>query len=76
MEYIETSEFQDLCEEQIVHQLIDHRIPSLTSNSGKVLAVNSGATGLEWVNPVTIYSGSSAPSAATGVDGDIYIQTD
>lgn len=26
----------------------DARIPALTNNSGKVLAVNSGATGLEW----------------------------
>lgn len=30
--------------------LNDARIPSLTGNSGKVLAVNSNADGLEWVN--------------------------
>jgi hypothetical protein len=50
-------------------------LPSMTGNAGKVLAVNSGATGAEWVKPVIIYSGSSAPSSSTGSDGDIYIQT-
>ena len=50
-------------------------LPSYTSNEGKVLAVNSGATGVEWKQVVTIYSGSSAPSSGTGSDGDIYIQT-
>ena len=51
------------------------QLPSKVGNSGKVLAVNSNATGLEWVMPVKIYSGTSAPSSSTGTDGDIYIQT-
>lgn len=50
-------------------------LPSYLNNSGKVLAINSNATGLEWVMPVKIYSGTSAPSSSTGSDGDIYIQT-
>ena len=43
--------------------------------SGKVFY---GATGEQLTGTVTfqtIYSGSSAPSSATGVNGDIYIQT-
>lgn len=50
-------------------------LPSKTSNEGKVLAVNSGATGYEWIRPVKIYSGATAPTSSTGTDGDIYIQT-
>lgn len=60
-------------------------LPDISGNSGKVLAVNSGATGTEWITNsgggdltiggVTIYSGSTAPSSSTGSDGDIYIQT-
>lgn len=48
-------------------------LPSMSGNSGKVLAVNSGETGVEWVRPVTVYSGSSEPSASLGSDGDIFI---
>jgi hypothetical protein len=50
-------------------------LPSLTDNAGKVLAVNSGATNVEWRKPVVIYSGSSAPASSLGSDGDIYIMT-
>lgn len=50
-------------------------LPSYSSNAGKVLAVNSGETDVEWTQPVTIYSGSAAPSSGTGNNGDIYIQT-
>lgn len=49
-------------------------LPSVSSSdNGKVLEVSSGS----WtaVKPVTIYSGSSAPSSGTGSNGDIYIQT-
>ncbi len=49
-------------------------LPSVTtSDNGKVLTVVSGAWAASM--PVTIYSGSSAPSSAIGSDGDIYIQT-
>lgn len=50
-------------------------LPSVSSSdNGKVLEVNNGT----WtaVKPVTIYSGSSAPSSGTGSNGDIYIQTE
>lgn len=50
-------------------------LPSVSSSdNGKVLEVSSGS----WtaVKPVTIYSGSSAPSSGTGSNGDIYIQTE
>lgn len=50
-------------------------LPSVSSSdNGKVLEVSNGA----WtaVKPVTIYSGSSAPSSGTGSNGDIYIQTE
>jgi hypothetical protein len=50
-------------------------LPSLTDNAGKVLAVNSGATNVEWRKPVVIYSGSTAPASSLGSDGDIYIMT-
>lgn len=50
-------------------------LPSVSSSdNGKVLEVSSGAWAA--VKPVTIYSGSSAPSSGTGSDGDIYIQTE
>ena len=43
----------------------DARIPALTNNSGKVLAVNSGATGLEWVNQSGGGSGTLNTTATT-----------
>lgn len=49
-------------------------VPSVSSSdNNKVMMVQSGS----WtaVKPVTIYSGSSAPSSGTGSNGDIYIQT-
>ena len=50
-------------------------LPSVSSSdNGKVLEVSNGAWTV--VKPVTIYSGSSAPSSGTGSDGDIYIQTE
>lgn len=48
-------------------------LPSKSGNSGKVLAVNNTETDVEWVRPVTVYSGSSEPSASLGEDGDIFI---
>lgn len=49
--------------------------PSVSSSdNGKVMVVSSGSWAA--VKPVTIYSGSSAPSSGTGSDGDIYIQTE
>jgi uncharacterized protein (TIGR02145 family) len=48
-------------------------LPSMSGNSGKVLAVNGTETDVEWVRPVTVYSGSSEPSASLGEDGDIFI---
>lgn len=53
----------------------EFELPSLDNNAGKVLAVNSTETDVEWIKPVTIYSGTSAPSSSLGADGDIYIQT-
>lgn len=49
-------------------------VPAVSSSdNNKVMMVQSGAWAA--VKPVTIYSGSSAPSSSTGSDGDIYIQT-
>ena len=49
--------------------------PSVSSSdNGKVMVVSSGSWAA--VQPVTIYSGSSAPSSGTGSNGDIYIQTE
>ena len=49
-------------------------VPTVTSSdNNKVMMVSSGSWAA--VKPVTIYSGSSAPSSGTGINGDIYIQT-
>ena len=49
-------------------------VPSVSStDNNKVMMVSSGFWAA--VKPVTIYSGSSAPSSGTGSNGDIYIQT-
>lgn len=52
----------------------DSSLPAVSSSdNGKVLGVSNGVWAA--VLPVTIYSGTSAPSSSTGSDGDIYIQT-
>ena len=43
------------------------------SDNGKVLMVVNGAWAL--VNPVTLYSGSTAPNNSQGNNGDIYVQS-
>lgn len=49
-------------------------IPSPTSSdNGKVLGVSGGSYTL--ITPVTYYTGSSSPSASTGNNGDLYLQT-
>lgn len=49
-------------------------LPAVTSaDEGKILRVVSGSWAL--VTPVTVYSGTGAPDASTGIDGDIYLQT-
>ena len=49
-------------------------LPSYSSsNNGQFLGVVNGS--LEWVTPITIYTGTGSPDASTGNDGDIYIQT-
>lgn len=44
-----------------------------SSNNGQFLGVVNGS--LEWVTPITIYTGTGSPDASTGNNGDIYIQT-
>lgn len=44
-----------------------------STNNGQFLGVVNGS--LEWVTPITIYTGTSSPDASTGNNGDIYIQT-
>ncbi len=59
-----------------VHDAIDGitGLPAVTAaDNGKILKVVNGAWAL--VDPVTIYSGASAPSSDLGEDGDIYLQT-
>ena len=49
-------------------------IPSVTSSdNGKVLGVVNGQ--VAWITPITIYTGSGAPSNSIGNNGDIYLQT-
>ena len=49
-------------------------LPAVTAaDNGKILRVVSGSWAL--VTPVTVYSGTGAPDASTGIDGDIYLQT-
>lgn len=49
-------------------------LPSVTaSDNGKVLKVINGAWAV--TTPVTVYSGNGTPSSTTGIDGDIYLQT-
>lgn len=49
-------------------------LPSYSSsNNGQFLGVVNGS--LEWVTPITIYTGTGSPDASTGNNGDIYIQT-
>ena len=48
-------------------------IPSVTGNAGKVLTVNSGATGTEWTNFTQIEVVSSMPASPTS--GVLYIVT-
>ena len=48
-------------------------LPSIEGNAGKVLAVNSGATGVEWVNFTSISVVAAMP--AEPVSGVLYIVT-
>ena len=53
---------------------IPNELPSYSSNdSGKILSVNSSGQ-LVWITPAHIYSGTSAPDANTGNNGDVYLQ--
>lgn len=47
--------------------------PYSSSNNGQFLGVVNGS--LEWVTPITIYTGTGSPDVSTGNNGDIYIQT-
>jgi hypothetical protein len=50
-------------------------LPSVTStDNGKVLRVINGVWTL--VRPATIYTGTGEPSDDSGVNGDIFIQTE
>lgn len=49
-------------------------LPTVTSSdNGKILQVVNGTWTL--VSPVTLYSGSAEPNNASGIDGDLYIQS-
>lgn len=48
-------------------------LPTVTGNAGKVLSVNSGATGVEWINNVPIQVVSEMPASPTA--GVLYIVT-
>ena len=53
---------------------IPNELPSYSSSdSGKILSVNSSGQ-LVWITPAHIYSGTSAPDANTGNNGDVYLQ--
>ena len=65
----------DYTQQAWVNKNVAEALPSIANNSGKVLAVNSTETDVEWIKPVTVYNGTTTPSSSLGVDGDIYIQT-
>ena len=46
-----------------------------STDDGKILQYSYTGGGWQLVKPITIYTGSSAPSSSTGSNGDIYIQT-
>lgn len=48
-------------------------LPTVTGNAGKFLGVNSGATGVEWINSVPIEVVASLPASPTA--GVLYIVT-
>ena len=51
-----------------------NELPTVTpADDGKILMVNNGVWSA--VYPINIYSGSSEPTATTGNNGDIYLQT-
>lgn len=64
------------CEGNLVDSGIDSSdvatYPSFTNNAGKVLAVNAGETGVEWVNQS---SGGSVPSTALGAAYSFHTDT-
>lgn len=46
-----------------------------STDDGKIVQYSYIGGGWQLVKPITIYTGSTAPSSGTGSDGDIYIQT-
>ena len=46
-----------------------------STDDGKIVQYSYLGGGWQLVKPITIYTGSSAPSSSTGSNGDIYIQT-
>ena len=52
-------------------------IPSTSGSTddGKIVQYSYMGGGWQLVKPITIYTGSTAPSSGTGSNGDIYIQT-
>ena len=46
-----------------------------STDDGKIIQYSYTGGGWQLVKPITIYTGSSAPSSSTGSNGDIYIQT-
>jgi len=51
----------------------DEMLPSITGNAGKVLTVNSGATGTEWTTPTSSLAGLSDTTITTPTDGQALI---
>lgn len=52
---------------------VSNPVPSISGNASKILAVNSGATGMEWINSVPIEVVASLPASPTA--GVLYIVT-
>lgn len=46
-----------------------------STDDGKIVQYSYTGGGWQMVKPITIYTGSTAPSSSTGSNGDIYIQT-
>ena len=73
-EYVLASSLNDINNKVLTHSAdTSAHVPVVDSgDNGKILRVVNGQWAL--VNPVAIYTGTTSPQSAQGLDGDIYLQ--